>query len=96
MLSKWKKAVNTKNALVLFFCIKPDSETIYSTENDTLYESCDTIEEVILSLQNSSKKLFQWLVDNLMKGNAEKCHLIMSTNESGDFQLGSSLIQRSD
>ena len=26
-----------------------------------------------------------------MKGNAEKCHLIMSTNESVDFQLGGSL-----
>ena len=31
-----------------------------------------------------------------MKGNAEKCHLIMSTNESDDFQLASSLIQGSD
>ena len=36
MLQKWKKAVNTKNALVLFFCTKPDSETIYSTENEEL------------------------------------------------------------
>ena len=31
-----------------------------------------------------------------MKGNAEKCHLIMSTNESVDFQLCGSLIERSD
>ena len=62
----------------------------------TLYDSCDTIEEVILSLQSSSKKLFQWLADNQIKGNAEKWHLIMSTSESVDFQLGSSLIQRSD
>ena len=31
-----------------------------------------------------------------MKANAEKCHLIMSTNESVDFQLGGSLIERSD
>ena len=31
-----------------------------------------------------------------MKGNTEKCHLIMSTNESIDFQLGGSLIERSD
>ena len=31
-----------------------------------------------------------------MKGNAEKCHLITSTKESVDFQLGGSLIERSD
>ena len=31
-----------------------------------------------------------------MKGNAEKCNLIMSTDESVDFQLGASLIERSE
>ena len=31
-----------------------------------------------------------------MKGNAEKCHLINSSNESADIQLGSSLNVRSD
>ena len=31
-----------------------------------------------------------------MRGNAEKCHLIMSTNELIDFQLGSLLIVISD
>ena len=31
-----------------------------------------------------------------MKDIAEKFHFIMSTNESFDFQLGGSLIERSD
>ena len=31
-----------------------------------------------------------------MKGNTEKCHLIMITDESVDIQLRSSLIVRSD
>ena len=31
-----------------------------------------------------------------MKGNDEMCHLVMSTNESVDFQLGTSLTERSD
>ena len=69
--------------------------TTYADDN-TLYDSCDTIEEVILSLQSSSKKLFQWLSGNQMKGNADKCHLTISTNESTDSQLGGSLIERSD
>ena len=31
-----------------------------------------------------------------MKGNTEKCHLIMSTDQSVDLQLGGSRIDRSD
>ena len=61
-----------------------------------LYDSCDTIEELLLSLQSSPRKLFQWLSDNLMKGNTEKCHLVMSTDQSVNFQLGGSLLERSD
>ena len=62
----------------------------------THFNSCNTIEEVILLLQNSSTKLSQWLSDNQMKGNAEKCYLLLSTNESVDFQFGSSIIERSN
>ena len=74
----------------LFLIVKDVNIASYADDN-TLYDSCNTIEEVILSLQISSKKLSQWLSDNQMKGNTEKCHLIMSTNEPVDFQLGSSL-----
>ena len=31
-----------------------------------------------------------------MTGNTQKCHLIMSTDQSVNFQLGGSLIKRSD
>ena len=62
----------------------------------TLYDSCDTIEEVILSLQSSSKKLFQWLSDNQMKSNTEKSHFIMSTDESVKLQRCGSIVERSD
>ena len=79
----------------LFLIVKDVNIASYADDN-TLYDSCDTIEEVISSLQSSSKKLFQWLSDNQMKGNTEKCHLIMSTDQSVNFQLGGSLIERSD
>ena len=79
----------------LFLIVKDVNIASYADDN-TLYDSCDTIEEVILSLQSSSEKLFQWLSDNQMKGNPEKCHLIMSTDQSVNVQLGGSLIERSD
>ena len=79
----------------VFLIVKDVNIASYADDN-TLYDSYGTIEEVILSLQSSSKKLFQWLSDNQMKGNTKKCHLILSTDQSVNFQLGDSLIERSD
>ena len=55
---------------------------IASHANGILYDWCDNIEEIIWSLQSSSKKFFQWLSDNQIKSIIEKCHLIMSTQFS--------------
>ena len=52
------------------------------------YESGNRINDVISSLQESSEKLFQWFSDNQMKANADKCHLIVSTDESLEIQIG--------
>ena len=79
----------------LFVIVKDVNIASYADDN-TFYDSCDTIDEVISSLQSSSKNLFQWLSDNQIKGNTEKCHLIMSTDQSVNFQPGGSLIERSD
>ena len=79
----------------LFLIVKDISIASYADDN-TLCGSCDTLEEVILSLQSSSKKLFQWLLDNQIKGNTQKCHLTMNTDQSVNFQLGGSLLERND
>ena len=49
--------------MIFFLIIKDVNITSYADDN-TLYDSCDTKEEVILSLQSSSKNVFQWLSDN--------------------------------
>ena len=81
--------------LIDLFLVFKDLNIASYADDNTLYYSCDTIEKVISSLQSSSKKRFPWLSDN-MTGNTEKCHLIMSTDQSDNFQLGGSLIERSD
>ena len=58
----------------LFLIVKDVNIASYADDN-TLYDSYDTIEEVILSLQSASKKLFQLLSNNQIKGNPEKCPL---------------------
>ena len=48
---------------------------------NTIYDSGNSIDDVISSLQESAEKLFQWFSHNQMKGNTDKCHLIVSTDE---------------
>ena len=51
----------------------------------------NTTEDLISSL--SSEKRFTWFSDNQMQGNSGKCHLIFSTNEPAQTQIGESLIE---
>ena len=54
------------------------------------------LQKMSLSLQNSSNRFIQWLSDKQLTRNTEKCHLITSTNEHVDIQLGSSRIRGRD
>ena len=64
-------------------------------DDNTIYDAGDSIDEVVFSLQESSKKLFKWFTDNQMKTNENKCHLIVSTNELTEIQIGDFSIKNS-
>ena len=65
-------------------------------DDNTIYNAGDNIDEIIFSLQESSKKLFKWFVDNQMKTNDDKCQLNVSTNELTKIQIGDFSIKISD
>ena len=71
----------------LFFVIEDTDIASYADDN-TPYIIDDTVEGVIKSLEEVSKKLFKWFDDNLIKSNADKCHLLVSTNETVKIQVG--------
>ena len=64
-------------------------------DGNTIYGASDNIDEVIFSLQESSRKLFKWFTDNQMKTNEDKCHLILNTNELTAIQVGDFSIKNS-
>ena len=64
-------------------------------DDNTIYDAGDSIDEVIFSLQESSKKLFKWFYDNQIKTNEDKFHLIVSTNELTKIQIGDFSIKNS-
>ena len=65
----------------LSFIIEDTDIASYADDN-TPYVSADKIDGVIKSLEEASKILFKWFNDSLMKINADKCHLLVSTNNT--------------
>ena len=57
-------------------------------DDNTPYLSADNINGVIKSLEEASEILFKWFSDNLMKINADKCHLLVSTNNTVKIKIG--------
>ena len=60
-----------------------------------LYDSGNSIDEVISSLQESAETLSQWFSYNQMKRNTDKCYLIVNTIEPIEIRIGESLIKSS-
>ena len=58
------------------------------TDGGTIFDN------VIMSLQESAKRIFQWFSEDQVKGNTNKCYLIMSTGELLQILTGNSSIKR--
>ena len=73
---------------LLMFLVVQNVDFAGLADDNTIYDKGDNIDEVIPSLQESSKKLFKWFADNEMKTEEDKSHLIASTNELTEIQIG--------
>ena len=78
----------------LFLVVKDVKFANYADDN-TIHQSGRNVDDVINNLQLSAEKLFRWFSDNKMKGNTDKCHLIMSTNNTPELKVENSLIKTS-
>ena len=47
-------------------------------------------------LENVPPNLFQWFTENILKGNATKCRLLISFGENVHVNIGTSQIRNSD
>ena len=83
------------NFLSDLFLVVQNVDFAKCADDNTIYDAGDNIDEVIFSLQESSKKLFKWFADNQMKANEDKCHLIVSTNELTEIEIGDFTIKNS-
>ena len=65
-------------------------------DDNTPFTSANNIDDLIDSLEKASSSLFKWFKDNLFKGNPDKCHLLVSTNEKTKINIGEFSIENSD
>ena len=72
----------------LFFTVNSTDIANYDDDN-TPYATVNDIDSLIALLEEVSKSLFTWFHNNLMKSNADKCHLLVSSNEKVIIKIGS-------
>ena len=78
------------------FLVLKDADIANFTDDNTPFTSANNIDDLIDSLEKASSSLFKWFKDNLFKGNPDKCHLLVSTNEKIKINIGDFSIENSD
>ena len=79
----------------LFFILNDADIASYADDN-TPYAITDDINGVIISLEKASKVLFQWFESNLLKVNADKCHLLVSSSDAVHLRISKYDIKNSE
>ena len=70
----------------LFFILN-DVDIVSYGDDSTPYVTADDINGVIRSLEEASKTLFEWLENNLLKSNTDKCHLLVSSSDAVNLRV---------
>ena len=78
------------------FLIHSDIDIANFADDNTPHLSAKNVEDVIESLQRASASLFGWFENNLLKGNADKCHFIVSTSQEESLNVNTFKLKNSD
>ena len=64
----------------MFFETPENIDFAEYADDNTPYTYSSKIEHILTNLQTTSEKLFSWFCENHLVANAEKCHLLTSSN----------------
>ena len=78
------------------FLVLNDVDVANFADDNTPFTSANNIDDLIDSLEKASSSLFKWFKDSLFKGNPDKCHLLVSSNEKTKINIGELSIENSD
>ena len=77
------------------FWIMCETDFASYADDNTPYALGDNIDDIIKSLEDDSINLFKWFLDNQMKANSDKCHLITSKQSCINLKIGNINIENS-
>ena len=77
----------------MFLVVQDIDFAVYADDN-SIFPADESIDDLILSLQESSKSFLRWFLDDQLKSNRGKCHLIVSTDDVAKIQIGDSVITK--
>ena len=79
----------------LFFILN-DADIARYVDDNIPYVIADGINVVITSLEKASKALFEWFENNLIKSNADKCNLLVSSTDAVNLRVSEYYIKNSE
>ena len=79
----------------LFFVLKDIDIESYADDNTSFIVE-NNIDNVIASLEQVSDALFNWLKNNRLKNNVDKCHVLVSTSKPVGIKVGDYAIDNSE
>ena len=71
-------------------------DIISYADDNTPYMCSKNIDVTLEKLEEVGKVLFEWFSDNFLKANADKCHLILSTDEPFPINIDNEVIKNSN
>ena len=78
------------------FLVLKDVDIANFADDNTRFASANYTDDLIDSLEKALSSLFKCFKDNLFKGNPDKCHLLVSTNEKTKINMGEFSTENSD
>ena len=74
----------------------PNVDVASYADDNTPYSAGNTVDEVLCSLQNSSKSMFDWFENNRMRANPEKSDLILTKPNTIETQICGEIINSTE
>ena len=78
----------------IFYILSNYDIASYADDN-TPYVTCETMESLIESLEKIPEEIFKWFKNNEMQANADKCHVLISTDQKLHVNIGTLQIENS-
>ena len=79
-----------------FFLFIVEADIMSHPDDNTPYVCSENVDVTLEKLEEVRKVLFEWFSNNFLKANADKCHLILSTDEPFSINIDNEVIKNSN